>query len=166
MFLLATFFRLLRVRGLAGLNRAVRDRVLRSLVEGDGFQTHRRQFERVTMSCVIASPDRRSGFFPDLAGQTKLRKFNADFAKSRALDRRRAPKNSDPYPMLQRSSSQVCVVSLTHMIQAFDRSRGPAGPGLTTTIPGSVNAAGAVEPCTLARRLRATPPRKKSQAFL
>ena len=63
------------------------DRVLRSLVDGDGFQTGRRQFERVTLSSVIAAPDRRSRFRLDLAGQTKLREFGADFAESRALDR-------------------------------------------------------------------------------
>ena len=65
----------------------VLDRVLRSLVDGDGFQTGRRQFERVILSSVIAAPDRRSRFRTDLAGKTKLRKFGADFAESRALDR-------------------------------------------------------------------------------
>ena len=63
------------------------DRVLRSLVDGDGFQTGHRQFERVTSPCVIAAPDRRSRFRLDLAGQTKLREFDADLAESRALDR-------------------------------------------------------------------------------
>jgi hypothetical protein len=38
----------LRLRRLAGLNR-----VLRSLVDGDAFQTGRRQFERVTMLLII-----------------------------------------------------------------------------------------------------------------
>src|SRR6202030_1463074 len=62
-------------------------RVLRSLVDDDGFQTGRRQFERVTLSSVVAAPDRRSRFRLDLAGQTKLREFGADFNESRALNR-------------------------------------------------------------------------------
>jgi hypothetical protein len=41
--------------------------------------------ERVTS--VIATPDRRSRFRLDLAGQTELRQFGADLAKSRAPDR-------------------------------------------------------------------------------
>src|SRR4029077_14439933 len=41
----------------------------------------------VTLSSVIAAPDRRSRFRLDLAGQTKLREFGADFAESRTLDR-------------------------------------------------------------------------------
>src|ERR1700723_1041519 len=72
----------LRLRRLSGL-----DRVSRSLVDGDGFQTSRRQFERVTLSSVIAAPDRRSRFRLDLAGETKLREFGADFNESRAPDR-------------------------------------------------------------------------------
>ena len=72
----------LRLRRLTVLGR-----VLRSLLDGDGFQTGRRQFERVTLSSVIAAPDRRSRFRLDLADQTKLREFGADFAESRALDR-------------------------------------------------------------------------------
>src|ERR1700733_3088991 len=72
----------LRLRRLTVLGR-----VLRSLVDGDGFQTGSRQFERVTLSSVIAPPDRRSRFRLDLAGQTKLRKFGTDFAESCALDR-------------------------------------------------------------------------------
>jgi len=63
------------------------DRVSRVLVDGDGFQTGRSQFERVTLSSVIATPDRRSRFRLNLAGQTKLRKFDADLAESRPLDR-------------------------------------------------------------------------------
>ena len=51
--------------------------------DGNGFQTGRRQFERVTLSSVIATPDRRSRFRLDLAGQTELRQFGADLAKSR-----------------------------------------------------------------------------------
>ena len=54
---------------------------------GVGFQTGRRQFERITLSSVIAAPDRRSRFRLDLAGQIKLREFGADFAESRAPDR-------------------------------------------------------------------------------
>jgi hypothetical protein len=56
------------------------DRLWRSLLDGDGF-------ERVTLSSVIATPDRRSRFRFDLAGQTKLRELSADFNESRALDR-------------------------------------------------------------------------------
>src|ERR1700691_2796326 len=74
----------LRLSRLAGF-----DRVLRSRVDGDGFQTGRRQFERVTLPSAIAAPDRRSSFRPDLAGQTKLREFDADLAESRAFNRRR-----------------------------------------------------------------------------
>jgi Sulfate permease family len=51
------------------------------------FKPARRQFERVTLSSVIATPDRRSRFRLDLAGQTELRQFGADLAKSRAPDR-------------------------------------------------------------------------------
>ena len=43
----------------------------------------------VALSDFIASPDWRSSFRLDLAGQTKLRKFDADLAESGPLDRRR-----------------------------------------------------------------------------
>jgi hypothetical protein len=75
---------ILRVRlgHLAGLNR-----VSRFLVGSEGFQTGRRQFERVTLTSVIAAPDRRSRFRLDLAGQTKFCEFGADFAESRCQRR-------------------------------------------------------------------------------
>ena len=64
----------LRLSRLAGL-----DCVLRSLL--DGFQTGRRQFERVSLPSVIAAPDRRPRFRLDLADQTKLREFDAERAE-------------------------------------------------------------------------------------
>jgi hypothetical protein len=36
-------------------------------------------------SSVVAAPDRRSSFRPDLAGQTKLRELDADLAESPPL---------------------------------------------------------------------------------
>ena len=63
------------------------DRLFRSLLDRDGFQAGRSHLQRVTLSSIIAAPDRRSRFRLDLAGQTKFREFDADLAESCALDR-------------------------------------------------------------------------------
>jgi hypothetical protein len=133
---------------LTGLNR-----VLRSLVDGDGFQTGRRQSERVALSGIIAAPDRRSRFRLNLARQTKLREFDADLAESRPLDccqRRQAPVLA------------LCRSAHHHKLRIckFD-THDPTLPlvvevrairTLTRTSPGSVETKGAVGSFALLRR--------------
>ena len=105
----------------------------------------RRQFERVTLSSVIATPDRRSRFRLDLAGQTELRQFGADLAESRAL----TVVGADKQRSLRCAAALIITncpsVSLTLMIQPFLSSwrSGRSGP-LTGTSPRSVEAEGAV----------------------
>src|SRR4029077_21158850 len=132
-------------------------RVVRSLVDGDGFQTGRRQFERVTLSSVVAAPNRRPRFRLDLAGQTKLREFGADFAERRALDRCR--RRQATVLALRRSAHhhKLCVGKFDTHDPTFLSSRrlGPS-ESLTRTSPGSVKAEGAVGSFALLRRLPAT----------
>ena len=118
---------------------------LNPLRSGDGFQTGHRQFERVSLSSVIAAPDRRSRFRRDLAGQTKLREFGADFNENRALDRCRRR---------QAMILALCRSAHHHKLcfRKFD-THDPTLPlipevrairPLTRTSPGSVSADGAV----------------------
>ena len=155
----------LRLRCLTVLGR-----VLRSLLDGDGFQTGRRQFERVTLSSVIAAPDRRSRFRLDLAGQTKLREFGADFAESRALDRCRRRQATVLALCRGAHHYKLCVGKFdTHDPTLLSSWRsGRSGP-LTRTSPGSASADGAVGSRALAAPSASDTNasfRTKSQCFL
>src|ERR1700722_14304308 len=102
---------------------------------------------------VITAPDRRSRFRLDLAGQTKLRKFGADLAESRALDRCR-----------RRQAAALALSRSAHhhklCVGKFD-THDPTLPlllevrtirALTRTSPGSVETEGAVGSFALLRR--------------
>src|SRR5208337_5623830 len=80
-FRLTPFFKL-RLRRLAGL-----DRLLRSLVDSDRFQPGRRQVERKAPPGFVATPERRSRLFEDLAGKTELYELGARLTDNRALHR-------------------------------------------------------------------------------
>ena len=61
-----------------------RDRLFRSVVDGDGLQPGRRQFERVALSSVVSAPDRHPRLGSNLSDQAELRKLFADFGENSA----------------------------------------------------------------------------------
>ena len=118
----------------------------RSLNEiGDGFQTGRRQFERVTWSSVIAAPDRRSRFRLDLTAKPSFASLALTLLKAAPLIVAGADKQRSLRCAAALIITSCASVSLTLMIQPFLSSwrSGRSGP-LTRTSPGSASADGAV----------------------
>ena len=62
-----------------------RDRLVRSVVDRDGFQPGRRQFERVALPSFFASPERHSRLGSNLSDQAQLEKLFAHLAENRAF---------------------------------------------------------------------------------
>ena len=62
-----------------------RDRLFRSVVDGDGFQPGRRQFERVALSGVVSAPDGHPRLGSNLSDQAELHQLFADFGENCAF---------------------------------------------------------------------------------